>query len=264
MGATSGRTTLNGEGLQHQDGQSHLFLSTVPSCISYDPAFAYELALIVQDGLDRMFQKNQEIFYYISVYNENYPMPPMPEGVEEGILRGIYRLRKSGKRKFNGSAHILAAGPSVIQAMEAAEILEDHYGIATHIWSVTSFTELRRDALRSERQRMLHPTKNQRSYLEKTLEKEQGVFVGVSDHVRSVPDGIARWIPGPYYSVGTDGFGRSDTRSSLRNFFEVDAAHIAFYALSGLFRKGDVSKDTVLRAMDELKIDTGTQDPMDR
>jgi len=255
LGATAGRTTLNGEGLQHEDGHSHLLASTIPSLLAYDPAFAYEVAVIIRDGLRRMYQEGDEIFYYITLYNENYPMPPMPEGTEEGILRGLYRF-KEGSQKKNLKAHILGSGPILRQALSAAEILEERYGVSADVWSATSYKRLRNEALNTRRRNMLHPTeKPEKSYVERTLEREKGVFVAVSDYMKIVPDQIAPWVPGGLMTLGTDGFGRSDTRQRLRRFFEVDAESTAIATLYALAGKGQIKKQVVESAIKDLKVD---------
>lgn len=261
LGATAGRTTLNGEGLQHEDGHSHLHASTIPTLLAYDPAFAYEVATIIQDGLHRMFQDGEDIFYYLTLYNENYPMPPMPEGSAEGILRGLYRVRfGSGKKKLK--AHILGSGPILRQALAAAEILEERYGVSTDVWSATSYKRLRSEALAARRWNMLHPTAPpQKSYVENLLEREKGVFVAVSDYMKIVPDQIAPWVPGGLTTLGTDGFGRSDTRQRLRRFFEVDAEMTVIAALYALAMNGEIRKQTVEKAIRDLKVDPDKAHP---
>src|SRR6185369_1811434 len=221
LGATSGRTTLEGEGLQHQDGHSLLFTSTIPTCLPYDPAFGYELAIIVTDGLRRMYAEGEEIFYYLSLYNENYAQPAMPPGVEDGILKGLYKF-KPGPEGKKIKAHILGSGPIILSALKAQEILAERYGVSADVWSATSYKLLRTDVLRCQRWNMMHPMEAPRkSYLEQVLAKEQGTFVAVSDNIRTVSDQIAPWVPGGLFSLGTDGFGRSDTRTRLRRFFGV-------------------------------------------
>ncbi|HMP83353.1 MAG TPA: pyruvate dehydrogenase (acetyl-transferring), homodimeric type, partial [Verrucomicrobiota bacterium] len=221
-GATSGRTSLNGEGLQHQDGHSLLLMSTVPTALVYDPAFGYEIATIVADGLMRMYSQGEEIFYYLALYNDNYLQPAMPEGVEDGILKGLYKFKAGEKKKVK--AHILGSGPIINSALKAQEILAERYGVSADVWSATSYKLLRTDAIRCQRWNMLHPTEApKKSYVEQLLAKEQGTFVAVSDNMRTVPDQIAPWVPGGLFTLGTDGFGRSDTRQRLRRFFQVDA-----------------------------------------
>ncbi len=263
LGATAGRTTLNGEGLQHEDGHSQLFASAVPSLMAYDPAFAYELALIVQDGMRRMFEAGEDVFYYVTLYNENYPQPPMPEGAAEGVLRGMYKLRPAPEKAKGTKAHLLGSGPILRETLRAQELLAQNFGVAADVWSVTSYKELRRDALAAERWNLLHPAEKPRaSYVEQLLAKEQGVFVAASDYMKSVPEMIARWVPGGLFPLGTDGFGRSDSREALRRFFEVDAECIAVAALAQLARRGEVKPQRVAQAIKELDIDPEKVDPV--
>jgi pyruvate dehydrogenase E1 component len=254
-GATAGRTTLNGEGLQHEDGHSHLMASTVPNLLAYDPAFAYEIAVIVWDGLRRMYAENEKIFYYLTLYNDNYAMPAMPLGVEQGILNGLYKF-KHGDKKLKHKAHILGSGPILREALQAQELLADHYDVSADVWSATSYKRLRSEALNAQRWNMLHPTAHpKKSYLEHVLEHEHGVFVAASDYMKIVPDQIAPWVPGGLLSLGTDGFGRSDTRKNLRRFFEIDAEMIAVATLYQLSRKGAVTKKVVEKALKDLGVD---------
>ncbi|HKW28045.1 MAG TPA: pyruvate dehydrogenase (acetyl-transferring), homodimeric type [Verrucomicrobiae bacterium] len=269
LGATAGRTTLNGEGLQHQDGHSLLHASTIPTCLPYDPAFAYELAVIVADGLRRMYAEGEEIFYYLSLYNENYAMPPMPAGVEDGILKGLYKFKagpevslarrtgEGGRRPGEGiKAHILGSGPIINSALKAQEILAKRYDVSADVWSATSYKLLRTDAIRCQRWNMLHPTQPPRkSYVEELLAKEQGTFVAVSDNIRTVPDQIAPWVPGGLFTLGTDGFGRSDTRARLRRFFEIDAESTVIGTLYALAEKGKLEKQVVEKAIKDLGVD---------
>ena len=261
LGATAGRTTLNGEGLQHQDGHGHLLASTIPSIMAYDPAFAYEIALIINEGMKRMYQKGEEIFYYITLYNENYQMPPMPEGAEEGILKGLYKFKKgSGNGRYQ--AQIFGSGPIIRYALEAQKILEN-YGVSADIWSATSYKQLRNDALKAQRWNMLNPTEVPRkSYLEKTLEKEEGAFVAVSDNMKIVPDQIAPWVPGGMMTLGTDGFGRSDTREALRRFFEIDTESVVIATLFELSRKQNLPSEVVDKAIKDLKVDPAKVHPI--
>jgi len=255
FGATAGRTTLNGEGLQHQDGHSLLHLSTIPTCLPYDPAFGFELAVIVADGLRRMFADGEEIFYYLTLYNENYVQPPMPAGVEDGILKGLYRF-KPGPSDLKIKAHLFGSGPLIRSALKAQEILAERYHVSADVWSATSYKLLRSDAIRCRRWNMLHPTEPPRkSYLEQLLAREPGVFVAVSDNIRAVPDQIAPWIPGGLFTLGTDGFGRSDTRARLRRFFEVDAESVVIAALFALAEKNLIGRDVVARAIKDLGVD---------
>ncbi len=254
LGATAGRTTLNGEGLQHQDGHSHLHASTIPTLMAYDPAFAYEIAVIIQDGLRRMYQEREELCYYLTLYNENYSMPSMPAGVEEGILKGLYRF-KPGPPGKKHQAHLFGSGPIIHSALNAQEILAERYDVSADVWSATSYKHLRTDALRAARWNMLHPAEPpRRSYLETVLAKERGVFVAVSDYMKIVPDQIAPWVPGGLTTLGTDGFGRSDTRQNLRRFFEVDAEVTVIATLYALQQQGAVDAQLVARAITELGV----------
>jgi pyruvate dehydrogenase E1 component len=255
LGATAGRTTLNGEGLQHQDGQSHILASAVPTLLTYDPAFAFEIAVIIRDGLRRMYQKGEEVFYYLTLYNENYAMPAMPEGSEEGILKGLYKFRE-GKPSAKHKAHIFGSGTILREALRAQEILAEKYDVSADVWSATSYKLLRGDALQMQRWNMLHPNAApKKSYVEKTLENERGAFVAVSDYMKIVPDQIAPWVPGGLLSLGTDGFGRSDTRPRLRRYFGVDAEMTVLAVLYALCEKGAVKREVVERAIQELGVD---------
>jgi len=261
LGATSGRTTLNGEGLQHQDGHSLLHASTIPTVLAYDPAFGYEIAVIVADGLRRMYAEGEEIFYYLALYNENHVMPPMPEGVEDGILKGLYKF-KAGPEKLKFKAQILGSGPIIRSALKAQEILGERYGVSADVWSATSYKLLRTDAIRCARWNMLHPTGTpQKSHVETLLAKEPGVFVAVSDNIRTVPDQIAPWVPGGLTTLGTDGFGRSDTRARLRRFFQVDAESTVIATLHALAETGLVSRELVAKAITDLGVDPEKAQP---
>jgi len=254
LGATAGRTTLNGEGLQHQDGHSHLLASTIPTCQAYDPAFAFELAVIIEDGIRRMYVENEEVFYYLTVHNENYPMPEMPEGAREGILKGLYKFKK-GPEGLAHKAQIFGSGAILRSALRAQEILKD-YGVSADVWSATNYKSLRADALNCQRWNMLNPTQTpKKSYVETTLEKEKGVFVSVSDNMKIVADQIAPWVPGGLFSLGTDGFGRSDTRTNLRRFFEVDAELTVIGTLYSLAQKKLIERSVVEKAIKDLKVD---------
>ncbi len=255
LGATAGRTTLNGEGLQHQDGHSHLLASTYPTVITYDPAFAFEVAVIIQDGLWRMYERGEDLCCYITLYNENYPMPAMPEGVAKEILKGLYRFNR-GPDSAAHRAQIFGSGPIILEALRAQRILADKYGVAADVWSATSYKALRNDALRAQRWNMLHPgAKPRTSYIEDVLADVQGPFVAVSDWMKSVPDQIAPWVPGGLVSLGTDGFGRSDTRMNLRRFFEIDAECIVIAVLNALFQRGEIELEVVQQAIRDLEID---------
>ena len=263
IGGTAGRTTLNGEGLQHQDGHSHVLLSTVPNIVTYDPAFAFELAVIIRDGIDRMYKKQENIFYYISVGNENYAMPPMPEGAEEGIRKGMYKFQTSGKKKAAARAQLFGSGAIIHQVLEARDILEKDYGVAADVWSVTSYNELRREALQVERRNMLNPAqKAEIPYVTKCLKDLGDVFIFASDYMKILPDGIAKWVPGPMLSLGTDGFGRSDSRTALRDFFEVDARHIVFGTLVTLAKEKKIKADALKQAAKKLGINPKKLNPM--
>jgi len=255
FGATAGRTTLNGEGLQHQDGHSHLLASTVPTLLAFDAAFGYEIAVIIKDGLRRLYAEGEEYFYYLTLYNESYNMPAMPAGAEEGILKGLYKLKPATKgKKFK--AHIFGSGPLVREALRAQEILAEQFDVSADVWSATSYKLLRGDALRTKRWNMLHPTAPpKKSYLESILQDEEGVFVAVSDYMKMVPDQIAPWVSGGLMTLGTDGFGRSDTRANLRRFFEVDAELTTVATLYALYQKGLLPAQPVEEAIKKLGID---------
>jgi pyruvate dehydrogenase E1 component len=266
LGGTAGRTTLMGEGLQHQDGHSHILASAVPNLLAYDPAFAYELAVIIREGIRRMYQDGENIFYYITLYNENYPQPPMPPGCEEGILRGMYKFRPAPpvrNRSVRRKVHLLGSGPILREALRAQELLAERYGVAADVWSVTSYKELRRQALEVERWNRLHPTAERRlSYVEQLLSGEEGVFIAATDYLKSLPEMIQRWVPGGLVPLGTDGFGRSDTREALRRFFEVDAEFITLTALEQLARRGELRLEVVAQAIQELGINPEKPDPV--
>lgn len=262
VGGTAGRTTLNGEGLQHQDGHSLVLASTVPTCASYDPAYAYEIAIIVQEGIRRMYQENESVFYYITIYNEFYPQPPMPEGCREGVLKGLYKYRAG-----NGTAQaqLFGSGPILNETLRAQEILREKYGVETDVWSVTSYNELRRDALAAERWNRLHPAETPRTpYLNQVLDREPGPIVAASDYMKIVQDQIAPWLPGRLVTLGTDGFGRSESREHLRRFFEVNGEAIACATLSRLAREGRFDAHRAAAAHAELGIDTEGADPVKR
>ncbi|MBK7249546.1 MAG: pyruvate dehydrogenase (acetyl-transferring), homodimeric type [Gammaproteobacteria bacterium] len=254
VGATAGRTTLAGEGLQHQDGHSQLVATTVPNCIAYDPTYAYELAVIVHEGLRRMFVEQERVFYYITTMNENYPQPPMPPGVREGILKGMYLLQIGGRGRVR--ATLLGSGTILRECLAAAEMLERDFGVPADVFSVPSFSELRREALDCERWNRLHPAETPRvPYVRQCLGEREGPVVAATDYVCNVPDQIRQWVPGRYVTLGTDGYGRSDSREALRRFFEVHHHHIVVAALKGLADEGKVDQATVIRAIERLGID---------
>ena len=255
VGGTSGRTTLSGEGLQHQDGHSHLLASTVPTCISYDPAFGYELAVIIQDGLRRMYEEDETVFYYVTTTNENYAHPSMPEGAAEGIRKGLYLLRESDADE-ELRVQLLGSGAILRESLAAADILENDFGVSADVWSVTSFNELRRDGLAVERHNRLDPDGERRTpYVTRALSGRDGPFVATTDYMRAYADQIRAFVPGPYWVLGTDGFGRSDTRAKLREFFEIDRKHIVHTALKGLADEGRLAPAKVAEAAETLGID---------
>ena len=254
LGATYGRTTLNGEGLQHQDGHSLLTASTIPTLYTYDAAFGYEVAAIIADGLKRMYGQGEEVFYYLTLYNEKYTMPAMPPGVEEGILKGLYKFRTS-PLKGGLKAQIFGSGPIINEALKAQIILAEKYGVSADVWSATNYKWLRNDAINAGRWNLLHPTETPRkSYLETILQHETGPFLAVSDNMRIVPEQITQWVPGGLTTLGTDGFGRSDTRAQLRRFFEVDAPFIVVSTLHSLARRGAIDMSKVAQAIKDLGI----------
>ena len=260
LGATAGRTTLAGEGLQHADGSSQLLATTIPVCQAYDPAFAYEVAAIVADGLQRMYVDGEDIFYYLTLYNENYAQPAQPDDIADGIVSGLYRFNDAPDGHSHRAA-ILFSGPSHAAAREARDELAAHYDVGATLWSATSFKALREQALQTERWNRLHPSENPRTpYVAEAL-ANAGPVVAVTDYMKMVPDQIARWIEGPYSSLGTDGFGRSDTREALREFFEVNAGHIVTAVLSGLSGTGVIDESVVADAIERYAIDPSTLDP---
>ena len=256
IGATAGRTTLAGEGLQHQDGHSLLSATTIPNCVSYDPTYAYELAVIIKDGLKRMISDQENIFYYITCMNENYTHPPIPKNCEKGILKGMYLLKKSVKQENGSKPQLMGSGTILREVEKAAHLLEKDFKIYCDVWSVTSFSELRRESLETERWNELNPEKKRKSsYLEKLLSKEEGPFIAATDYMKMVPDQIQKWVPGIYKTLGTDGYGRSDSRAALREHFEVDARFIVLSTLNALAEKGDIEKRDVVKAIKKYKID---------
>ncbi|MES0491865.1 MAG: pyruvate dehydrogenase (acetyl-transferring), homodimeric type [Leptospirales bacterium] len=252
IGATSGRTTLNGEGLQHQDGHSHLLFSVVPHCVCYDPAFAYEISVIVKEGIRRMFEQKENVMYYLTVTNENYVMPEMPKGVEDGILQGIYKFQTSTLEN-EYKAHLIGSGSILKESIRAANVLEEEYNIACDIWSATSYTQLRTEGLEIDRWNYLHPEEEKKlTYVEKVFEKEKGVFIAASDFVKALPDSISKWLN--VISLGTDGFGFSETREKLRDYFEIDYRHIAFVAAGALYREHKIDKELLQKIKTDLNI----------
>ena len=262
IGATAGRTTLAGEGLQHQDGHSLLSATTIPNCVSYDPTYAYELAVIIKDGLKRMISDQENIFYYITCMNENYTHPPIPKNCEKGILKGMYLLKKSVKQENVSIPQLMGSGTILREVEKAAHLLEKDFKIYCDVWSVTSFSELRRESLETERWNELNPEKKRKSsYLEKLLSKQEGPFIAATDYMKIVPDQIQKWVPGIYKTLGTDGYGRSDSRAALREHFEVDARFIVLSTLNALAEKGDIEKRDVVKAIKKYKIDPNKISP---
>ena len=261
LGATAGRTTLAGEGLQHQDGHSHVFSLSVPNCMSYDPAFAYELAVIIQDGIRRMYKNQESIFYYLTVMNEQYEMPPMPEGAREGILRGLYRFSTASNSKAKLKAQLLGSG-AILNEVIAAQKLLERYGVAADVWSVTSYQELYRDGHACERWNMLHPAEKPRvPYVTECFKDAPGVIIAASDYLKVLPDSLDRWMPRRVRSLGTDGFGRSEDRTDLRNFFEVDARFVALATLAELAQDGQIDRGAVAQAIKDFGIDAEKANP---
>lgn len=262
LGGTAGRTTLNGEGLQHQDGHSHLLASTVPNCIAYDPAFTYELAVIIQDGLQKMFVDRLPCYYYITVMNENYVQPPMPDGVEEGIKKGLYLFRKNSSDKSQKVVQLVGSGTILREAIEAAEILKKDFDVDADIWSATSFNELRREGLAVDRWNLLHPEEApKKSYVETCFENTRGPVIAATDYIKTYADQIRDFVPTRFTVLGTDGFGRSDTRQRLRRFFEVDRYFIALAALNSLMQDNIVDSGVVSKAITLFEIDQAKPDP---
>ncbi|MGQ0735432.1 MAG: pyruvate dehydrogenase (acetyl-transferring), homodimeric type [Acidobacteriota bacterium] len=262
LGGTAGRTTLNGEGLQHQDGHSHVLASPVPTCQAYDPAFAYELAVIIEDGIKRMYGDQENIFYYLTLMNELYAHPPMPEGAREGVLKGMYVARPTSKPDAPLRAQLFGSGTILIQALEAQRILEEGYNVGADVWSVTSYVNLSRDGHACERWNRLHPADKPRiPYVTQVTANAEGVFVAVSDYLKLLPDSIDRWLPRRLQSLGTDGYGRSDSRAALRDFFEVDARFIVMATLYALMEEHQVEPEVVAQAIVDLGIDPEKRDP---
>ena len=262
LGGTAGRTTLAGEGLQHQDGNSHTLAMPVPNLMAYDPAFAYELAIIIQDGMRRMYQNDESIFYYITVMNENYEHPAMPEGARDGIVKGMYRFSQSQKKDAKAKAQLFGSGAILPEVIKAQGLLEK-YGVAADVWSVTSYKELYKDAINTERWNMLHPAEKPRvPYVTQMLEKTEGVLVSASDYIKSLALSVAKWFPRPLHVLGTDGFGRSESRERLRDFFEVDARYIALAALTELMKEKKIDAKVVQQAIKDFGIDPEKKNPL--
>jgi len=260
MGGTAGRTTLAGEGLQHQEGHSLVLSSTVPTCHSYDPAYVYEIAVIVQDGIRRMYQEGEDRFYYITLYNEDYAMPEMPPGIEEGILRGIYQYRPAAQGQ--AVVQLFGSGSILNEALRAQEILANKYAVPANVWSLTSYNELRRDALAVERWNRLHPAETEkRPHILTALDGADGPIIAATDFMKAVPDQLSPWLCNRLVTLGTDGFGRSDNREHLRQHFEISAESIAVAALSRLARDGKFDAQRAQNAFQELAVDAEKIDP---
>lgn len=262
IGGTAGRTTLAGEGLQHQDGNSHLFALAYPTCLAYDPAFAYEISVIIEDGIRRMYVDQESIFYYLTVMNEQYSMPEMPAGVRDGILKGLYRFRATSKPDASRRAQLFGSGAILPEVIKAQEVLESQFDVGADVWSVTSYVQLYREGHACERWNVLHPTEPQRvPYVTRCLQDAPGVFVAASDYVKALPDSIDRWLPRPLVALGTDGFGRSDGRAGLRDFFEVDWRYVVISTLAALAREGKVESSVVQQAIAAYRIDPDKRNP---
>jgi pyruvate dehydrogenase E1 component len=262
MGGTAGRTTLNGEGLQHEDGQSHIMASFIPNCVSYDPTYAYELAVIMQDGLRRMIGDQEDVFYYLTVMNENYHHPAMPAGAEESILKGLYALSKGEGKKGAPRVRLLGSG-TILREVEAAVDLLKEYGVVADVYSATSMNELRRDGLAAERWNLLHPAETPRtSWVAQQLNGSKDPVICSTDYMKTYSDQIRQFVDGPFVALGTDGYGRSDTREQLRAFFEVDRRWVALAALKALADAGTIQKDVVVKAIAAFGLDTDKPNPM--
>lgn len=261
LGGTSGRTTLNGEGLQHQDGHSQVIASTVPNLLSYDPAFAFELAVIVREGIRRMYERQENVFYYITIHNENYAMPPMDTASADGIVRGMYRFAAGPAARDQRKAHLFGSGAIMTEVLRARQLLAD-LGIPADVWSVTSYNELCREALAAERRNVLGAgSASAVPWVQALLAGESGVFVAATDYMKALPLSISRWVPGPYVVLGTDGYGLSESRADLRDWFEVSARYIAWAALAALGSAGQVTADELKAAAATLGIDGRKPDP---
>jgi pyruvate dehydrogenase E1 component len=263
LGATAGRTTLAGEGLQHCDGQSHVLATAHPNCRAYDPAFAYEMGVIVRDGIRRMYgDEPEDCFYYLTLYNENYSMPAMPEGVEDGIVKGLYRFRPAAEGEYAHRAQILASGTGMLAALDAQRMLADEWDVAADVWSATSWKTLRDEALSVERWNRLHPTEPAKTpYVTEVLRDSEGPIVAVSDFMKAMPDGVGRFVPRPLVVLGTDGYGFSDTRVALRRHFEVDAPNVVVGVLHGLAQTDAVKDEAVHEAIARYDINPDRIDP---
>ncbi|MEN9783857.1 MAG: pyruvate dehydrogenase component, partial [Pseudomonadota bacterium] len=263
LGGTAGRTTLNGEGLQHEDGHSHILASTIPNCVTYDPTFAYEVAVIIQDGMRRMYQEQEDVFYYITVMNENYTHPAMPAGAEQGILKGMYLLQEGKAKKNQPKVQLLGSGTILREVIAGAELLEKDFGIAADIWSVTSFNELRRDGLDAQRWNLLHPEAEPRtSHIEACLNDRSGPIIAATDYMKIFSDQVRAFLPRRNFTaLGTDGFGRSDTRRKLRQFFEVDRRYVAVAAMKALADEEKLPQKTVADAIVKYGIDPDKPNP---
>jgi pyruvate dehydrogenase E1 component len=262
LGGTAGRTTLNGEGLQHEDGNSHVLALPVPNCQAYDPAFAYELATIIEDGIKRMYADKEDVFYYLTLMNENYQHPPMPEGSKAGILKGMYVCKPAGKPKAKLRAQLFGSGTILTETIKAQQILEEKYDVGADVWSVTSYVNLYRDGHAAERWNRLHPAEKPRvPYVAQVTKDAPGVFVAASDYLKVLPDSIDKWLPRELHALGTDGFGRSDSRAALRNFFEVDSRFIVLATLYALMKEGQIDAKVVQQAIKDLNIDTEKRNP---
>jgi pyruvate dehydrogenase E1 component len=262
LGGTAGRTTLAGEGLQHQDGNSHLLAYPVPNIVAYDPAFAYEIAVIIADGIRRMYVDQESIFYYLTVMNEQYAMPVMPEGAQQGILKGLYRFKATGRPDAKARAQLFGSGAILPEVIKAQEILESKYNVGADVWSITSYGELYRDGHACERWNLLHPGEKERvPYITTCLKDAPGVLVAASDYVKALPDSIDRWLPGRLVALGTDGFGRSENRACLRDFFEVDYRYVIVATLNALARAGVIETSVVQQAIKTHNINPEKANP---
>jgi len=265
IGGTAGRTTLNGEGLQHQDGHSHVLANTIPNCKAYDPAYGYEMAVVIRHGMKEMFEDNQNVFYYLTIENENYAQPAMPKDCEEGIIRGMYKFEsvETKGRKKTPRVQLMGAGAILNEVRQAAQLLKDDWNIASDVWSVTSYNELARDGQHVERWNALHPDdKPKQAYVTQCLEEHKGPVVSSTDYIKLHSEQLRAYVPATYMTLGTDGFGRSDTREKLRHFFEVDRYYVTVSALAALAKDGEIKQDQVLDAMRKYGIDRNKPNPV--